>query len=75
MQFKTINAFIERARDGAFSVYVDLDDNTLNYGIHGQGKTAKETIDDFVSAYETMKGFHQKEIKPFIEASFEYLYV
>lgn len=72
---KTIKAFVERTIDGYFSVYVDLDDNTLNYGIHGLGKTAEEAIDDFVSAYETMKEFHQQEIKPFVEAKFEYLYV
>lgn len=72
---KTVNAFIERTKYGSFSVFVDLDDNTLNYGIHGLGKTAKEAIDDFVSAYETMKEFHQKENKSFVEAKFEYLYV
>lgn len=72
---KTIKAFVERVRDGAFSVYVDLDYNTLNYGIHCRGETAKEAIDDFISAYETMKEFHQKENKPFVEAKFEYLYV
>ncbi|MDR0371090.1 MAG: hypothetical protein LBH80_04475 [Prevotellaceae bacterium] len=48
----TVKAFIERGDDGNYSVYIDLDDKTLNYGIHGTGNTAKEAVADFNSAYE-----------------------
>jgi len=71
---KTVKAFIERGNDGNYSVYVDLEDKTLNYGIHGTGTTAKEAVNDFISAYETMKEFHHKKDKEFVEANFEFVY-
>lgn len=39
---KKVKAFIERGNDGTYGVYIDLLDKTLNYGIHGDGKTAKK---------------------------------
>ena len=71
---ETVKAFIERGNDGAYSVYVDLEDNTLNYGIHGNGNTTKEAIDDFISAYEAMKEFYAQKGKMFVEAKFKYVY-
>ena len=71
---KTIKAFIERGDAGTYSVYVDLEDNTLNYGIHGTGNNAKEAVNDFISAYETMKEFHNKKGIDFIEATFDFQY-
>jgi len=50
-----IKAFIERGNDGSYGVYVDLEDNTLNYGIIGDGKTINEAIDDFNNSYKEMK--------------------
>jgi len=70
----TVKAFIEIGKDGTYSVYVDLVDNTLNYGIHGTGNTVKEAIDDFISAYEAMKKFYHQKGKEFVEASFCYNY-
>lgn len=69
-----IKAFIERSNDGTFSVYVDLEDNTLNYGIHGTGDTAEEAIKDFALSYEGMKKLHTQKGKEFVEAEFEYVY-
>ena len=46
-----VKAFIERANDGSYSVYIDLDDNTLNYGIHGEGETVEEALTDFKASY------------------------
>lgn len=69
-----VKAFIERGTDGTFSVYVDLENKTLNYGIHGNGKTSKEAILDFVSAYESMKEFYTQKGKGFVEAKFTYVY-
>jgi len=70
----TVKAFIEIGKDGMYSVYVDLEDNTLNYGIHGVGNTAKEAIDDFISAYEAMKKFYRQKGKEFVETFFSYNY-
>ncbi len=71
---ESVKAFIERGTDGTYSVYVDLEDTTLNYGIHGNGGTADEAIKDFVSAYESMKEFFNEKGKEFVEAKFTYVY-
>jgi predicted RNase H-like HicB family nuclease len=69
-----VKAFIERNKDNIYSVYVDLDDNTLNYGIHGTGNTAKEAVEDFMSAYEAMKEFYALKGKCFVETEFNFQY-
>ena len=69
-----VKAFIERGDDGSFSVYVDLEDKTLNYGVFGEGSTVKAAIEDFNSAYEAMKKFHKEQGKYFVEAEFEVKY-
>ena len=70
----SVKAFIEIGKDGTYSVYVDLENNTLNYGIHGTGNTVQKALEDFASAYEAMKKFHQQKEKEFVEAVFEYHY-
>ena len=69
-----VKAFVERGNDGTFSVYVDLKDDTLNYGIIGDGNTVKEAIDDFKAGYFEMKALYEKEEKHFVEADFEFHY-
>jgi predicted RNase H-like HicB family nuclease len=69
-----VKAFIERGNDGSYGVYVDLEDNTLNYGFFGEGNTVAEAIHDFKESYLEMKEFHKEEGKHFVEAEFEILY-
>jgi len=69
-----VKAFIERGNDGSFGVYVDLENNTLNYGIIGEGKTIKEAVDDFHNSYKEMKELYLSESKHFEEAEFEFKY-
>jgi hypothetical protein len=69
-----IKTFIERGNDGSYGVYVDLEDNNLNYGIIGDGKTIKEAIDDFYNSYKEMKELYISENKHFEEAEFEFKY-
>ena len=69
-----VKAFIEKGADNIYSVYVDLEDNTLNYGIHGVGDTKEEAIKDFLQAYEDMKEIYEEEGKPFVEAEFSFHY-
>jgi len=69
-----VKAFIEKGSDGTFGVYVDLNDNTLNYGIHGDGQTVQEAIADFKESYANMHQFYKEKQKPFVEAEFEYHY-
>lgn len=71
---ETVKAFIERGNDGTYGVYVDLENNTLNYGIHGDGATVKEAIEDFMTSYNEMKEFHVQRGKHFVEAKFKYVY-
>lgn len=70
----TVKAFIERGKDGTYGVYVDLEDNTLNYGIIGDGKTVAEAIEDFNSSYDEMKASYAERDKIFVEAEFTFLY-
>ena len=70
----TVKAFIEIGSDATYSIYVDLEDNTLNYGIHGTGDTVKEAMEDFKASYEDMKKLHHAKGEYFVEASFEYCY-
>ncbi len=69
-----VKAFIERGKDGIYSVYIDLENDTLNYGIHGTGNTIEEAIEDFEISYKDMKAFYKKIDKPFVEAEFSYHY-
>lgn len=69
-----VKAFIEIGNDATYSVYPDLKDNTLNYGIHGNGNTPQEAIDDFLISYQEMKKIYEKDGKPFVEAEFEFKY-
>jgi predicted RNase H-like HicB family nuclease len=70
----TVKAFIERGNDGTYGVYVDLDDNSLNYGVIGEGHTVQEAIEDFKICYREMKELHEEENLPFVEAEFEFHY-
>lgn len=74
MKTNIVKAFIERGSDGTYGVYVDLEDNTLNYGIHGDGETVEDAIDDFNQSYFDMKDIHQEKGEPFVEAEFVFNY-
>jgi len=69
-----VKAFIERGNDGTYGVYVDLDENRLNYGVIGDGKTVNEAIADFEGCYEDMKKCFEKDKQDFQEVDFEYHY-
>ena len=69
-----VKAFIERGSDGTHGVYVDLKNKTLNYGIHGDGETVKDAIEDFKACYLDMKNIYKEKGKHFVEAEFEFHY-
>jgi hypothetical protein len=71
---KKVKAYIEIGKDGTYGVYVDLENNTLNYGIHGDGNSVKEAIDDFKNSYSEMKKLYKELGKKFVDAEFEYHY-
>ena len=68
---KRIKAYVEKS-DYGFSVY--MEDNDLDYGIIGEGKTATEAINDFRQAYEEMREYYKDDGKDFEEVNFEFVY-
>ena len=69
-----VKAFIESGNDGTYGVYVDLEDNTLNFGIFGEGNSVNEAISDFKECYLEMKEVYKEENMYFVEAEFEFHY-
>lgn len=71
---KRVNAIIERASDGTFSIYSDADPEELQYLITGTGKTVEEAKRCFEGGYSDMKRAFAKEGKPFTEVEMVYKY-
>lgn len=69
-----VKALIEQGNDGSYGVYIDLDENRLNYSIIGEGVTAEEAMEDFMGGYEDMRQLFADENKPFQEVEFEFSY-
>lgn len=68
---KQVQAIIERAADGTYSVYMDAD---MDYLITGTGKTAEEAIQCFKDGYEETKRFYAEEGLEFEQVEFAYKY-
>ena len=69
---RKVNAVIERAKDGTYSIYSDAED--LDYLVTGTGKTVEEAMKCFEDGYEDMKKFYAKKGMPFTEVEMEYKY-
>jgi hypothetical protein len=69
---RKVKAIVEQGGDGTYGVYIDLDENRLNYGVIGDGKTVKEAIADFYACYEDMRKSFQNDRKLFEEVEFEF---
>lgn len=68
---KQVQAIIERAADGTYSVYMDAD---MDYLITGTGKTAEEAIQCFKDGYEETKRFYAEEGLEFEQVEFAFKY-
>lgn len=68
---KQIKIFIEPSQYG-YSAY--MDDNDLDYGLIGEGKTVQETIKDFDLSYDGMREYYKEIGKPFEEIEYEFFY-
>ena len=68
---KKIKIFIEPSQYG-YSAY--MDDNDLDYGLIGEGKTVQETIKDFDLSYDGMREYYKEIGKPFEEIEYEFFY-
>lgn len=69
----TVKVFIERAKDGTYSAYME-DVMQLPYGLIGVGSTVQEAIDDWNNCYSEMKEFFASKNEPFTEAQFNFAY-
>lgn len=65
-------AVIERGLDGTYDAYLDSSEN-LGFGLLGQGKTVKETIEDFLIGRDEMKELYDELGKPF-PANLEFVF-
>jgi len=68
---RQVNAIIEQADDGNYSVFMDADD--MDYLVTGTGKSVKEAINAFKENYEDIKRWHTKYSKEFEEVEFKYV--
>lgn len=68
---RTVKAMIEQSSIG-YSVYID--DDSLNYGLLGEGKTVKEALEDFNLSYKEMKECFEEMNKPFEEVEFDFYF-
>ena len=69
---KTVNAIVEKAKDGSFSVYTKVDD--LPYGLNGNGETLKQAKADFMQGYEAIKEAYAAEGEDFEDVEFAFTY-
>lgn len=69
---RKINAIIERASDGTYSIYSDADD--LDYLVTGTGQTVEEAKERFEGGYSDIKRVYAEDGKPFTEVEMVYQY-
>jgi hypothetical protein len=69
-----VKAFIEKGNDGSYDIWIDTEEKRLSYGLLGQGKSVKESLDDFYVSYKEMKELYEDEGKVFQEVEFEFKY-
>ena len=68
MKRKIVDAIIEQASDGNYSIYMDDDD--MSYLVTGTGKTVEEAMECFMDGYKDTKAYYAEVGKPFQEAIF-----
>jgi len=69
---RKVNAVIERATDGTYSIYSD--DDSLDYLVTGTGKTVEEAKKCFEGGYADIKRIYAEDGKPFAEVEMSYQY-
>ena len=69
---RKVNAIIEKASDGKYSIY--MDDNDMPYLVTGTGKTVEEARKVFEDGYEDIKKYYAETGEPFEEVEFCYQY-
>ena len=65
---KTVKVTIERGVKGDYSAYISS--NNCEFGCIGEGKTARETEEDFMAGVEDIKRIYSSQGKPFPDIKF-----
>lgn len=66
-----VKVFIEESEYG-YSAY--MEDNPLEFGCIGEGKTVEETVKDFLGVYEGMKRSYEQDGHKSADVEFEFCY-
>ena len=74
METIKVKAFVERSKNGTYSVYMDHNENRLNYGVIGEGKSAEDAIKDFFCCYADIKQSFEEDGESFTEVEFNIEY-
>ncbi|GAA0879241.1 helix-turn-helix transcriptional regulator [Algoriphagus jejuensis] len=69
---KSVNVKIERGEDGTYGACIE--DDSLPFGIIGDGKTVTEAKADFMNSYEEMKQYFLDTNKDFVECKFNFAF-
>lgn len=69
---RKVNAIIEKASGGNYSIY--MDDNDMPYLVTGTGMTVEEARKVFEDGYEDIKKYYAETGEPFEEIEFSYQY-
>ncbi len=68
---RKITVVVETGKD-LFSCFMSGADD-LDFGLHGDGKTARKAIEDFYIARDEMKDFYEEQGREFPELEFEFV--
>lgn len=72
MEKRKVDAIIERASDGTYSIYMDADD--MDYLVTGTGKTVDEAMAMFRGGYDDMRRVYGEDGRHFEEVEFVFKY-
>ena len=71
---KKVRTVIERASDGSYSIYMDIEPKDMTYFITAAGDSLEDTKKDFFECYEEMREHYNEIGKYFEEVEFDFVY-
>lgn len=71
---KKVRTVIERASDGSYGIYMDIEPKEMDYFITASGKSMEEAKEDFFKCYEEMREHYRETGRPFTEVEFCFEY-
>ena len=71
MENRIVKAHVECNKNGLYTVYVD---ETMPFGVIGEGHSADEAKKDFLKVFDTMRKMHQERTGDNCQIDFEFVY-